>query len=174
MKIVVTKIANGFDRFNAFLTIIVAVLTVLLMLTVTITVITRYIFNFAPKGWFELWEYSIVYIVFLGAAWLLNKEGHVAMDLVITRLGRKSQTILNITCSILGAIGCAALAYWGTLQTVKSALAGHLEIYGQLYPPEWTIMWIIPFGSCLLFIQFLRRTYRYATGQVVRQANLME
>ena len=165
MKLIVTRITSGFDRFNGFLTIIAAVLSVLIMLAVTITVVTRYFFDFVPKGWFELWEYSIVYITFLGSAWLLNREGHVVMDVVTSHLKPKAQNILNIVSSILGAMGCLALTYWGILVTVESGLAGHLELYGELYPPEWTILWIIPFGSLLLSIQFMRRIYRYSTGR---------
>ncbi len=176
MKLIVTRITSGFDRFNGFLTTISAVLSVLLMLTVTITVVTRYLFDFVPKGWFELWEYSIIYITFLGSAWLLNREGHVVMDVVTSHLKPKVQSTLNIVSSILGTICCLALVYWGTRATVESALAGHLELYGELYPPEWAILWVIPFGSLLLAIQFMRRIHRYATGRGTEAgaAKLME
>ena len=173
MKLVFKKVVLGFDRFNTFLMGVSLTLSVLLMLTVTIAVVTRYLFNFSPTGWFELWQYTMLYITFLGGAWLLNKEGHVTMDVITSRLQPRIQTTLNIISSILGAMCCGALAYWGTLQTVKSFLSGYLEVEAELNLPEWTIMWIIPFGSFLLFLQFIRRTYRFAAGRIVKEAKLM-
>jgi TRAP-type C4-dicarboxylate transport system permease small subunit len=173
MRFVFKKIVDGFDRFNTFLMVASLTLSVLLMLTVTIAVATRYFFDFAPTGWFELWQYTMLYITFLGAAWLLNKEGHVMMDVITSRLQARTQTILNIISSILGAICCGALAYWGTLQTRTSFINGYIELEAELNLPEWTIMWIIPFCSFLLFLQFIRRTYRFATGRMVKQAKLL-
>jgi len=162
MKLI-TKVANTFDRLNDLFALMAIVLLVFLMLSVTYAVIIRYFLGLTTKGLFEIWEYSLLYIPFLGAAWLLKREGHVSVDVVINYLNLRVRAILNTITSILGASVCLALAWGGTQVTWECFQEGR-RIPGELYPPEFPILMIIPLGSFLLFIQFMRRAYRYSGG----------
>lgn len=163
MKLI-DKAANIFDRLNDLLALMATVLLAFLMLSVTYSVVIRYFWGFTTFGLFEIWQYSLLYIPFLGVAWLLKREGHINMDVVLIRLKPKAQAILNGITSILSALTCLALIWGGTLMTWESFRAGH-RIIGELFPPEFLILMIIPIGSFLFFIQFLRRTYGYFGGQ---------
>ena len=157
----ITKVANIFDRLNDLLALVAMVLLAFLMLSITYAVVTRYFLGFTTKGLFEIWEYSMLYIPFLGAAWLLRKEGHVGVDIVLTHLKPRIQAVLNTITSFLGTLPCLALAWYGTQTTWESFQAGYRITNSELYPPEFLILMIIPIGSFLLFIQFMRRTRRY-------------
>ncbi|MFC1956196.1 TRAP transporter small permease [Chloroflexota bacterium] len=161
MKLILGIAAKIFDRLNTFLAAIATVLLALLMLSITYAVVTRYFLNFTTIGLFEIWEYSLLYITFLGAAWLLTKEGHVSVDVVLNQLKPKAQAVLNTITSLIGAVVCFVLAWYGTSMTLYSIQAGREILQGELYPPEFIILMIIPIGSCLLFVQFLRRSYKF-------------
>lgn len=161
MKVILRIATNIFDRLNSFLAGIAIVLLALLMLSITYAVVTRYFLNFTTVGLFELWEYSLLYITFLGGAWLLEKEGHVGVDVILNQLKPKAQAVLNTITSLIGAAVCFTLAWYGTWMTVFSAKAGREILQGELYPPEFLILMVIPIGSALLFIQFLRRSYKF-------------
>ena len=82
------------------------------------------------------------------------------MELVLTRLSPKTQVILNIITSLLGAIVCLVAAWYGIQATWDNFQVG--SMFGTLlWTPKFIIMAIIPVGYSLLFIQFLRRSYGY-------------
>lgn len=150
--------AHIFDHFNNFGALLAKVLLAFLVLSITFTVVTRYFFNFVPKGLFEIWEYCLLWIPFLGAAWLLKREGHVDMDILLTHVKPKVQIIINTITSVLCTITCLALTWFSALTTLKAYQSGIIQIRGELFMPEYIILIIIPIGSALLFVQFLRRT----------------
>jgi TRAP-type C4-dicarboxylate transport system permease small subunit len=156
-------IGRVFDRLNSVLAVMGATLLILVMLSVSYNVATRYFFRYSTPGMFEIWEYSLLYMTFLGAAWLLRREGHVSMDIVLNHLKPRAQAMLNTVTSILGALMFLALTWYGAQATWRLFQAG-TRIPGDLYPPQGAIVIIIPIGSFLLFIQFLRRTHGYFTG----------
>ncbi len=154
------KLARFFDWIvNAF-AFLAAVLLIFIMLSVTSEVVLRTFFNL-PQVWvIEFCEYSLLFIAFLGAAWLLRNEGHVKMDLVLKRMGPNKQAIANIVSSAFGIIISLALIYYGTLVTWDNYQRG-LYFYTVLQTPTAAILAVIPIGSLLLFIQFIRRTCGY-------------
>ena len=164
---VIARVANVFDRLLACFRVLTMVLLVFLMLSVTYAVIQRYVFNATTTGLFEIWEYTLLYIPMLGAAWLVRKGGHVGVDIVLSKLQPKTQIILNTTTTLLSALICIALAWYGTQVTWESFQAGFRIMESELFPPEYPILMIIPIGTFLLFIEFLRLAYSIASGKGV-------
>jgi TRAP-type C4-dicarboxylate transport system permease small subunit len=130
------------------------------ILAVSVDVVLRYFFN-RPTTWvLEICEYILLYIVFLGAAWVLKEEGHVRVGLVVDRLNPKTQAVVSVITSIVGAFVCSTLAWYGARITWDHFLRGVPSIE-MLHLPQYLILMIIPIGSFLLFVQFLRRSYGY-------------
>jgi len=123
-------------------------------------VIWRYFLNRPLKGVTELAGYSLLYITFLGAAWLLKKEGHVKMDIVLNQLMPKNQALINAITSILVAICCLCATWYGARSAWEYFLTGYYEV-SQLSIPVFHLSAVVSFGFLLLFIQFLRRGYGY-------------
>ena len=99
-----TKVANIFDRTIQVATLLAGILLIFLMLSVSADVVLRYFLG-RPIGWVkEVAEYILLYIPFLVAAWVLRREGHVKMDMVLTRLNPRTQALVNIVTSSLGAV----------------------------------------------------------------------
>ena len=159
------RLGHLFNRVNDVLIIFLIILLIYLTLSVSTTVLTRYLLNFMPRGIFETWKYSILYISFLGGAWLLIKDGHVRMDLVLTRLTPKAQRMLNTLTSVIGAGACFVLTWFSAHATLQCIQNSTRLVNEQLAPPQWPIMIIIPIGSFLIFIQFLVQSYRYGSGK---------
>jgi len=159
MKLI-TKATAIFDRTIGLLSLFAGILIIYIMLSVTAEVATRYFLG-GMMGWvIEVSEYSLLFITFLATAWVLKREGHVKMDLVLRRLNPRTQSLLNIITSIIGALICLIVAWYGVKVTWNSYQIGYV-MAKPLRPPQFLILFIIPVGSFLLFIQFLRRTYGY-------------
>jgi len=155
-----SKLNSLFDRTIGFLAILATILLAFVMLIVDWEVVARYFLK-RPSSWMlEVVEFTLLYICFLGAAWLLKEEGHIKMDLVLSRLNPKAQLWLNVITSLLGAIICFITTWYG----VK--VSWDLHQSGQYFatflkPPKYIIVGIVPVGCFLLSIQFLRRTYGF-------------
>lgn len=153
------KAAGIFDRTIDALAVGAAVLIGYLILSVTVAIILRGL-RVGVVWLFETTEYSLLWLTFLGAAWVLRGEGHVKMDLLLTRLNPKAQTTLNIITSIIGALICLTLTWFGVKVTWDNFQSGYF-LHTVMAPPIYPILTVIPIGSFLLFIQFLRRTHSY-------------
>jgi len=154
------KASAIFDRILDILVFLACVLLMSAVALVASDVVSRYFFH-RPIIWsVEITEYSLLYITFLGTAWLLREEGHVKVDVVLNELNPKNQNLVNIITSILGAMVCLVIAWYGAEITLDHFQRG-IPAIEILHTPYFIILGIIPVGSFLLFIQFLRRTHKY-------------
>ena len=137
-----------------------AVLIFLMMLGVTSGVLIRYFRGRPVSELFELTEYSLLFVTFLGGAWVLKKEGHARMDLLLVALNERKRALLNMVTS------CICLILWGVITWFGFKVAYDNYKIGfylntLLGPPLFPILAVIPIGSLLLFLQFMRRTSDY-------------
>lgn len=155
-----TKVKAVFDYTLNILLYLASVLLFVAFVIVCAEVIMRYFFNL-PQVWeVEITEYILLYVTFLTAPWLLREEEHVKMDVFLNLLRPRSQRVVNAITSLLCAIVCLVLVVYGTWNTVSDYREGILT-YTALEIAKWPILIVIPFGSCFLFIQFVRRAYGY-------------
>ncbi len=136
------------------------VIIVYLMLSVCTDVIMRYFFN-RPQAWIaEISEYLLLYVTFLGAAWVLRNEGHVMVDILLTRVSPKTNAVLGIFSSIIGVFVCLIISWFGTIETLYHFKRGVLNP-SILEFPKAPLLAIIPFGSFFFMLQFIRRTLKF-------------
>ncbi len=99
-----TKAGAIFDSIIAFLARWASMLFIGIMAIVVVEVFMRYFLN-RPQTWVvETAEFGILYIAFLGAAYLLKQEWHVKIDMVLSQLPPRGQALLNTITSVLGAM----------------------------------------------------------------------
>jgi len=149
-----------FDRTIDSLAVFTQVLLILIMLVVCADVFLRYFFN-SPIFWvLESTQFALVFITFLGATWVLKNDGHVRMDIVIKRFSQRTQDRVNIVTSVLCAILCLVVTWYGAIVWWDYFQIDYLYP-GSLKIPAHLLESVIPIGGFLLFIQFLRKAYGY-------------
>jgi TRAP-type C4-dicarboxylate transport system permease small subunit len=157
---------KAFDGVLDILAVCASVLIFFIMFIVCYEVISRYFFN-APTTWVvEIASIILLFTPFLVGGWVLRKDGHVKMDLVLEQFSKKNQALINTTTSMVAALVCLILVAYGT----KLAWDFYKTNYYTntfLRLPQGPILSIIPFGFLLLFIQSLRRA-RDSFGDWVR------
>ena len=154
------KATSIFDGTINLIALLAAVILIFVTFSILYEIVMRYFLN-RPTLWVqEYTEFSLVFITFLGATWLLKREGHVRLDVVLTRLTPRTQTVVNIITSILGAITFLIVAWYGVDATWNSFVAG-ARSSAIVKVPVFLILFIIPVGSFLFSIQFLRMAYGF-------------
>ncbi len=152
------SVATFFDSVINLCASLSGFLLVFTTLSVCLEVVMRYFIN-RPLTWVdEITEYILLYITFLGTAWVLKRDEHVVFDVLLTRVGEKSRAVLGFISSILCIPVCLVLIWYGSQVAWDHYQRG---VYNPtlLEFPKGLVIAIIPLGSLLLLVQFLRRIY---------------
>ncbi|MDA0239894.1 MAG: TRAP transporter small permease subunit [Proteobacteria bacterium] len=163
MHATLTTAAKWFDRLNWFLTGIACLLLVLITLAICTEIVTRAAFDISNPWLVELSEITLLYMTFLGAAWVLGNDKHVALDLVLNHISEQSARYLHIVLSIVAGIACFVITWFGIL-TVIDQFVNDIQEPTIMAPDSYWITAIVPFGFILLGVQFMRRSVRAALG----------
>ena len=157
MKLV-SKFAAGFDGVVVSLAVLAAAMCVLLMLGVSINVVLRYFFDKPLLGTETVCEFFLLWLTFLGTAWVLKRGKHVKIDIMVNRLNLKTQAVLNIILSIIGAVIFLFIMWYGAIACWDYIQRG-VWLPMILRPLKGVAWSIVPIGSFILAVQFLRNAY---------------
>ena len=130
------------------------------MLLIGMDVVGRYALNRTWEGVLEVSEICLVAIAFIGAAWLLRKEGHVKIDILVNRLSVRGQAFMDFFTSII-LLGSSFIVAWYGLRITINYYQRGIHTSTVLAYPMYIHYIIIFVGACLLTIQGIRRIYRY-------------
>lgn len=145
-----------FDRILEITSMVAMAMILFVMLSLCAHVFMRYLFH-KPLNWtIDIASIFLLYITLLAGAWLQKSEGHVAIDFIFTYLRREAQIKLHIFNSVVCVIAFFIMIVFGIKETIT---VYQLDLYADmpLEPPKWILMVVIPIGSLLLMLQFLRR-----------------
>jgi len=157
------KLDTLFRRVTDAMAVVAGLLLVAIVFIISIDVAMRHFLN-NPQVWtVEICEYFIFAITFLGAPWLLRVGGHVNVDIVTARLPIKAQHALTLFASIVGALVCLVLTYFGVVTAIDCYQTGVLEVR-TLDVPKYYFMILVSLGYFLLFGEFCRQALRHRSG----------
>lgn len=156
-------LGKSLDRIENFFAFLGGVLLIVAVFSIAFQITARQFFNLSFIWINEINEYILLYVPFLGAAWLLRHNGHVTVDLFVQVLPRRIRKGSNILVAILGILISAVLLWYGTVVTVAAYTHGTVSTTSAQIPQVY-VMVIIPIGSLLLLLEFIRRLFFSATG----------
>ena len=130
------------------------------VLLVSADICMRYFFNSPIQGSLETAEYGLLFLTLLAATWLVRRDKHVRMELLIQRLKPVTQAYVNACTSILCAVICAGICYYGVLVVIDRYNTGH-RLNTTLEPISYPLTAIIPLCFFLLFVQFIIESVRF-------------
>jgi TRAP-type C4-dicarboxylate transport system permease small subunit len=163
------RILGVLDKALDGMAFLAGCILIFIMLSVCADVILRTFFKM-PQIWVtEVIEVMLLYITFLGTAWLLREEGHVQVDIIVSRLSPRTVSFLGIFSSLIGIFISIVLTIFGTTVTLDYY---HRGIYtpSAMEIPVYLILLIIPVGSLVLLVQFIRRTVLNIAGFLIESA----
>lgn len=153
-----TKAGRIFDKILLAGISISCAIILFQTLVVNGDVFMRYVFS-DPIVWGEeLSEYGLLYLTFLGAAWVLKKGGHLRMDMLFNRFRPKAQIMVDIFLNLVGA-GIAGLFVWYGVTTSLEYYQRGIASVTSIQIPLAPVLMVIPVGSLLYLIQSLRMSY---------------
>jgi TRAP-type C4-dicarboxylate transport system permease small subunit len=146
----------GISAVNRIASAVAGALTGMICIIVCYGVVVRYLLN-RPVGWSEeLSSYLIVWAAFLGAAYTLQRDGHIGVDVICRRFSALSQRRLHIAKYAVGTGFCALLAWKGYESCALSWMLGRVSV-GDLQIPLYLPQMAVPVGACLLGLQMFEK-----------------
>jgi len=143
------------DRLVYGLLAVAAMITFALSFLVVADIIGRVVFNSPVKGTPEIVSMSIVIICFLLAASSVQNGSMIKADILIAKLGGRSNLVATVVTAILGA-GFFFLIGWGSFEPLAHAWSsGEYEGEGALRVPAWPARLVIMLGSFLVAAIYL-------------------
>ncbi len=133
------------------------VLLLAIMLLLVVEVILRRFFNRPFTGTFELVQFMLLTIVYLGTAYTATKKAHIAVDLVVSKLSLKAQTVID-TVTLFMSFGLIALMTWRNILRARDLWLQN-ETSVLLSVPFFPFYYLLAFGcgvlSLVLLVQFI-------------------
>lgn len=144
-----------FDRLLDLLMIIGAALIVFDVFAVSLDVMVRYIFGFTYVQLFETVEFTLLWMTFLGTAWLLRERGHVRVELVVSKLSPENRSKFELVVYIAVILLLSILAVYSAKMVIEHVGSG-AKLAGVMRPKRWVVEIIIPIGFMFMLVEAIR------------------
>jgi TRAP-type C4-dicarboxylate transport system permease small subunit len=120
----------------------------------TLDVILRYIFNAPLPEMFQLTEFMMVAVVYLGIAYVQQLKDHIKIEIVTQWLPRKIQDALDLFGCLVGLVIFAVIT-WQSGRLAWEAWDTQDYTMGLVHFPLWPAKTILPVGVGLFCLRLL-------------------
>ena len=149
-------LAGGLDRLSQGTGKAVSWLTLFMVIVTCIVVVLRYVFDL---GWIWLqesvtWMHSMVFMI--GAAYTLQREDHVRVDIRYRNMSVRKQAWVNVLGTLFLLLPTTLLIFFSSLEYVGSSWR-YQEVSQEAggLPALFLLKAMIPLGAMLLSLQGL-------------------
>lgn len=161
-----TQLRRVFSRLNLFCAVLGAVLLSMIAAIICFEVLIRWLGGASQLWVIEVSEYALLFITFLGAPYLLEKNLHVVMDLVYDSLSGRWRLLLQLMNATIGFALCAVLTVVGISVVIEQYGLGVRQVT-VMRPQSWWITAALPVGMALMAVQFLDQIIRTLRAEVL-------
>lgn len=122
--------------------------------------VVRKLFNVSALVVFDLQWHFLAAVVLLMAAYTLQRNEHVRVDVLAPRLGERGLAWLDLLGMVLVLLPLCSLMVWvGTQAAIEAVLIGETRrVYSDV--PAWIIKSLVPAGFLLLALQGVAEAIR--------------
>ena len=114
-------------------------------------VLVRSLFN-RPATWaFDLTSYGLLFVVFLASARTLERDGHVRIDFLLSRLHGRPKRWIEVLMQALGLV-FLLLLLWATSRKTFELIEGEWVSPSIYEFPLRYVYWIMPAGVALMVL----------------------
>ncbi|MCB1405111.1 MAG: TRAP transporter small permease [Rhodobacteraceae bacterium] len=135
---------------------VIAALTLVWLMVAIVWSVTMRNLGLQPYAWlFTSTEYGVLYMTMLGAPWLVQRRGHVHIELVTAALPRALHAIVSRLVALGCVVVCAYLAWRGVLLVQTNLARMDFDVRAYFFP-RWMLTIAFPVSFGLMAIEFAR------------------
>ena len=145
-------VRNLYTKICIIALIPVSIAILVQMFYVSINVAGRYLFNRPAAGAMEASGEAMIYIVYLGLAYIQLTDSHIRIDFIFSRISTKTRNGIDIIACLLGIIFFGFIV-WFSFQAALHSLKIREVVWGSVEFPVYPQRFIISLGSLMMMIQ---------------------
>ena len=154
MKVLLT-ISHAIDALNERVGRTILWLVLVMALVSASNALARYLFNLSSNAWLELQWYLFASVFLLCAGYTLLHNEHIRIDVVSSRLSRRSQLWIDIFGTLFFLLPVSIFIMWLSWPVFVNAWTSQ-EISGNAGGLiRWPVRLLVPLGFFLLSLQGL-------------------
>lgn len=163
------KVADVIDAFVAAAGKLAAALLLAMVALVAWNVVSRYIIGTTPVALQELEWHLLAPVALLGIAALMQKNGHVRVDMAYERMPPKVQRVLDLISMIVGVVVAILIikysfGFWSSSFSLRE---GSPDPGGLPY--RYVLKALIPVGMAIFGLQCFALAVRHAAALAERR-----
>ena len=155
-----------FSHINLMCAILGAAMLFMIAFIVCLEVTVRALGGASQLWVIEVSEYALLFITFLGAPYLLEKNLHVVLDLLYDSLSGRPRIALQFINASIGFVLCSVLTVVGISVVIEQFQLGVRQVT-VMRPTSWWITAALPLGMGLMAVQFFEQLVRCLQGKKV-------
>jgi TRAP-type C4-dicarboxylate transport system permease small subunit len=156
---IVKTLDKGIHLINSALRYVCMSLLFFMMGLGTCDVLGRYLFNNPILGTFEIFEILLPAIVLLGLGYTQGNNAHVRVELLVSRLSFRKQTILNFVTNGLALFISVLIMWRGWLLTTAYWRMG--RTIPTIEVPMFLPQLLVPLGAFMLILVLIVQMLQY-------------
>lgn len=141
-----------------------AIAIALLAIIISYSVVLRQVFGSVPPWVSDVTSFTLVAVTFAGGAYVLERDGHTRIDILIGSLSGRPRRVLEVLSAILGFIAVAVLAGAAFYAVIDNYERG-AHVVRAIQVQKWIVLSPIAIGSVLIAIKFLQVARRKWRGE---------
>ncbi len=130
-----------------------------MLLLTNYDIFSRYVFNKPVLFSDEIGGYLLVFMCFMGSAITLKEGRHIAVDILIERLGPNALNRIKIITSFVSLVVLIVFFYHSIIMVYRSFIRD-LHVPSVLWTPLWIPQILIPIGTAILILQMAVEIYK--------------
>jgi TRAP-type C4-dicarboxylate transport system permease small subunit len=142
------------NRVETVLAVLAGLLLLFITFSICVSIALRTLNLQVPLWSVQFNEYALLWITFLGGAWLLRKKRHVSLDILTRRLSESNLRILSSLHAILGLLVCGCLTWISGVVVWDHFQRGIIDVRAVDVPKHW-ILAVIFLGFLTLTLEFM-------------------
>jgi len=146
------------EKLITFMAILAGLLLFFITFSIGYAILTRAVGLPSPVWITQFNEYALLWITFLGTAWVLARGKHVSVDLLTGQLNQRAKKYFRLVHSIMGTAVCGILLWYGCSVTWGQFQRGVTDVQA-VDMPKYLVLVVIPIGFFLLVLQFIRQFF---------------
>lgn len=117
----------------------------------------------------EFSEYMLLYVAFLGAAWVLRENAHIKVDIIEKAVSPRVLDILDAFSIFIGGVASSFFLWFSFFYTLD-VWEREITSLTALQVPQVYVVVIMPIGCAVLLLEFVRR-FSLAVGRCFEIGN---
>jgi TRAP-type C4-dicarboxylate transport system permease small subunit len=135
---------------------------------ITYSVVLRQTFGIAPLWVNDVTSFLLVAITFAGGAYVLARDGHTRVDILLEAIHGRSRAVLDLVSALLGFVATTVLTA-AAVYTVLDQYERGTVVVRAIEVPKWIVLTPILIGSALVAVTFLQIAWQCWRNRLRRE-----